>query len=60
MSEVADITGCEKRETIKDVECGKIVTTEYFSADGTLVRKDVNVQVSEIYLAKMLAGQTRL
>jgi hypothetical protein len=60
MSEVADITGCRKVETVKDAECGKIVTTEYFSEDGTLVRRDCNVQVSEEYMAKMLAGQTSL
>ena len=51
MSDVYELTGKElKNEFIEKVECGDIVTTQYF-LDGALVRQDKNVIVDAAWLA---------
>lgn len=51
MEELVNVEGLRKEVTSKPVPCGDAVTTTYFAADGTIVRQDTNIQVSEAFMA---------
>lgn len=51
-TKVVDITNCIKKETITDVDCGKAIVTEYFSAEGISIRKDTHIAVSEEFMRR--------
>jgi len=51
MSDVYELKGTERKvESTEKVECGDIVTTQYFQGD-VLVRQDKNVIVDAKWLA---------
>ena len=53
MGDVYQLDGTERIEKeITEIDCGKCVKTSYFNADGVMVRSDVNIEVSEEFLAK--------
>lgn len=57
MSDVYELKGTERKvERTEKVDCGDIVTTEYFEGDK-LVRVDKNVIVDAAFMAKAFSYQ---
>jgi len=46
----------EKRETREKVPCGDCITTEFFTASGEMVRRDIRIEVDPQFLMQAIKG----